>query len=75
MNRNKTNPVTKKSHELHNQFYCELLPEDLLLGMNFRNFQLIEQDENGVEFMSPTLKIELGFLFIKFSFLKVTYQG
>tara|TARA_R110002051_G_scaffold82821_1_gene147269 strand:+ start:388 stop:651 length:264 start_codon:yes stop_codon:yes gene_type:complete len=73
MNRNQTNNKSL-SDSAQQKWYFEFLPQDLLLGLNFRSFRLIEQDDSGEEVHSPTLKIELGFLLIKFSYMKVTYQ-
>ena len=53
------------------EFYCELLPEQPLIGIKLRiNEDLVGDDGK----CRPMFRIELGFLFIIFSYTNVDYS-
>ena len=60
----------EKEKILSHEFNCEVLPTEPLIGIKFSNCYLIGDDD--VE--RPLLRIELGILFLLFSYTNVDYS-
>ena len=52
------------------EFYCEFIPNSPLLGLNCMRFEMMDQKD----IYRPALRIELGFVIIKFSYTHVVYE-
>jgi len=56
-----------------NGFYCDLLPQEPLLGINIRNGMVeLKNEEEWIN--RPIFKIEFGFIFFTLSYTKITFS-
>ena len=63
MNKNKKGILSR-------EFYCQFLPREPLIGVKIANCELIGKDKVA----RPMFRIEIGFLFITFSYTNVDYS-
>ena len=63
--------IKQEKGKLSHSFNLEMLPKEMLFGIQFRNCHLV--DDEGKD--RPLYGVELGFIFFKISYVNVDYSS